>query len=301
MNVQSGGGVAAVIYNNVSGNFLGTLGDGVTSNIPAISLSQEDGQYLVANELGASGTVASTYEAPASSYAAWDGTSMATPHVSGVAALVWSQNTAWTNAQIRDALTATATDLGTAGRDDLYGYGLAQAQAAIDYLSGTGNLAPDADFTFSCTDLTCSFSDTSSDSDGTVVAWSWSFGDRGNSTEQSPSHTYAASGTYTVTLTVTDDQGASDNVSAEVSAGTEPTADIALTVTVGSPSGRRYPVTLTWSGVTRTNVDVYRNSSLYQTTTNDGTQTYNLRSGTYAFQVCEAGTSVCSDEVATSF
>jgi len=46
MSVQNGGGVAAVIYNNVSGNFLGTLGDGYSSTIVGISLSQEDGQYL---------------------------------------------------------------------------------------------------------------------------------------------------------------------------------------------------------------------------------------------------------------
>ena len=42
MNVQNSGGVAAVLYNNVSGGFLGTLGDGNSSAIPAISLSLED-------------------------------------------------------------------------------------------------------------------------------------------------------------------------------------------------------------------------------------------------------------------
>ncbi len=136
MNVQNSGGVAAVIYNNVPGGFLGTLGDGNSSLIPAISLSQEDGLYLVANKLGAVGTVTSTEPVPGSSYEAWDGTSMATPHVSGVAALIWSANPAWTNAQIREAMTATAEDLGAAGRDVYYGYGLVQAKAALDYLGG---------------------------------------------------------------------------------------------------------------------------------------------------------------------
>ncbi|MFQ6006688.1 MAG: PKD domain-containing protein, partial [Woeseia sp.] len=78
---------------------------------------------------------------------------------------------------------------------------------------GTVNDAPVASFTASCTDLSCVFTDTSSDSDGTVVAWSWDFGDGSTSTAQNPSHSYASGGTYTVTLTVTDDGGASDSTS----------------------------------------------------------------------------------------
>ncbi|PYQ01633.1 MAG: hypothetical protein DMF83_25205 [Acidobacteria bacterium] len=48
---------------------------------------------------------------------------MATPHVSAVAALIWSCNTSWTVAQIRDALDQTAKDVGASGRDTSYGYG----------------------------------------------------------------------------------------------------------------------------------------------------------------------------------
>jgi subtilisin family serine protease len=138
MSVQSGGGVAAVIYNNVPGSFLGTLGEGNSSAIVAISLSQEDGQYLVANKLGQNATVSSTYTAPASSYEYYDGTSMATPHVAAVAALVWSAKPTATNAEIRAVLQQTAQDLGAAGRDVYYGYGLVQAKAAIDALGGGG-------------------------------------------------------------------------------------------------------------------------------------------------------------------
>jgi PKD repeat protein len=78
------------------------------------------------------------------------------------------------------------------------------------------NQPPVASFTFSCTDLTCSFADTSTDSDGQVVAWSWDFGDETASTAQHPSRTYAAAGTYTVVLTVTDDDGATDTASQNV-------------------------------------------------------------------------------------
>ena len=137
-NVKNGGGVAAAIYNNVPGGFLGTLGDGFSSTIIGISLSQEDGQYLVANQLGSSATVNSTFTQPASSYEYYDGTSMATPHASAVAALVWSAKPTATNAEIRAVLQQTAQDLGTAGRDNSYGYGLVQAKAAIDALTGGG-------------------------------------------------------------------------------------------------------------------------------------------------------------------
>jgi serine protease len=137
-NVQLSGGAAAAIYNNVPGGFLGTLGSGNSSTIIGISLSQEDGQFLVANRLGQSATVSSTYTAPASGYEFYDGTSMATPHVSAVAALVWSANPSATNVQIRQVLRDTAEDLGAAGRDNYYGYGLVRAKVAVDAIGGGG-------------------------------------------------------------------------------------------------------------------------------------------------------------------
>jgi subtilisin family serine protease len=67
-------------------------------------------------------------------YALLSGTSMATPHVSGVAALIWSANPSWTNQQIRAALDVTAQDLGAPGYDTSFGWGLVQAKAALDEL-----------------------------------------------------------------------------------------------------------------------------------------------------------------------
>src|SRR5207247_839467 len=74
------------------------------------------------------------------------------------------------------------------------------------------NQPPSAAFTSSCTGLGCSFSDQSSDPDGSVTSWQWTFGDgTTGSTAQNPSHTYSAGGSYTVTLTVKDNQNASSS------------------------------------------------------------------------------------------
>src|SRR5205823_2730967 len=64
-----------------------------------------------------------------------------------------------------------------------------------------------------CSGLTCSFTDQSSDPDGSIATRDWDFGDGSNhSAQANPTHTYAAGGTYTVRLTVTDNQGASNDV-----------------------------------------------------------------------------------------
>ncbi len=67
-------------------------------------------------------------------YAWFPGTSMAAPHVSGVAALVWSARPTLTASEVRELLERTAKDLGDEGRDPRYGYGLVQARDALDAL-----------------------------------------------------------------------------------------------------------------------------------------------------------------------
>ena len=88
------------------------------------------------SELTAPGdSVISLYHTSDTAYIYGSGTSMSTPHVAGVAALVWSQATTLANTELRDHLRNTARDLGAAGWDQLYGYGLVDARATLDAAS----------------------------------------------------------------------------------------------------------------------------------------------------------------------
>ncbi|MCA9739434.1 MAG: PKD domain-containing protein [Gemmatimonadetes bacterium] len=79
------------------------------------------------------------------------------------------------------------------------------------------NQSPTASFTFTCTDLTCSFDGAaSSDSDGTVASYAWTFGDGTSAAGATATHAYAAAGSFDVVLTVTDNGGASGSTSRQV-------------------------------------------------------------------------------------
>jgi subtilisin family serine protease len=137
LNCQLSGGVGAVVYNNSFGIYNGTLGDTMTA-IPSATVSDYDGTRLRAR-LGANVALS----VKPMNYKYIDGTSMAVPHVSGVAALVWSYFPACSGSQIRTALSASARDLtGTGVRSDRTGNGLVQARAAYDYLLQKGCTGP---------------------------------------------------------------------------------------------------------------------------------------------------------------
>ena len=146
-NCENSGGIGAVIINNEPGMLYGTLGDTNATSIPAVGATFEDRGALMA-----ASTIA--IDIGTSDYGFMSGTSMATPAVSGLAALVWSNHNQCNGSEIREALKATAMDSGAAGKDVYFGYGIVKASAADAYLTangcaGDGGGEPGGDFTLS--------------------------------------------------------------------------------------------------------------------------------------------------------
>lgn len=222
-NCESSGGIGAVIINNEPGMLYGTLGTTNDTTIPAVGAAQEDRSALLA-------AANMTVNVGASDYGFMSGTSMATPAVAGVAALVWSNHPQCSGEDIRNALKATARDAGASGNDVYFGYGIVQAADADAYLTANG----------------CAGGGSGGDPVG---------------------------------------------------------GDLTLSANGYKSKGTKY-TDLSWGNATSTNVDIFRNGSVIVTTANDGAYTDSIATkggGTYDYQVCEAGTNVCSATVSVTF
>lgn len=126
-NAKTAGALAVVVMdNNPNGDISGwTLGQDAFEWPLAVGISMEDGNMLMENQ---NATI--TVEAGPSDYDSLSGTSMATPHVAGLVALVWSIDPTASPVTIRGAIRSTAHDLGDAGFDNSYGNGLVDAESA---------------------------------------------------------------------------------------------------------------------------------------------------------------------------
>lgn len=179
-------------------------GDSLDLTAPGgdLNLDQNGDGYL-------DGVLQQTFGANPTDFGFWfyQGTSMAAPHVSGVAALLIAHGVATTPDEIREALQSTAEDKGTVGWDPRYGWGIVDAFAALNYTPAP-NSQPVAYANGPYTgteDSTLTFDGSGSyDPDGDPLTYRWDFGDGSTGAGVSPDHTYTAGGEYGVTLIVND-------------------------------------------------------------------------------------------------
>ena len=147
-NARAAGAIGAVIFNNnlttiTTWTLITSICDADNTNCidnpsdvaydwpVVVSLSNADGLNLLANAKQKTLTL-STY---LDDYGNLSGTSMATPHVTGVAALAWSLAPTATAKQVAAALRSSAIDLGPPGVDNFYGFGMVDALAAARWLA----------------------------------------------------------------------------------------------------------------------------------------------------------------------
>jgi PKD repeat protein len=147
-------------------------------------------------------------------YTTFQGTSGAAPHAAGAAALLLSSQPTLTESALRSLLLSNTIAMGSA---NVYGLGRLVLQAPT-----SGNQNPIASFSYSPSSPTAGttvsfYGGASSDPDGSIVSYAWTFGDGATGSGVNASHAFTSAGSYTVRLTVTDNGGATGTTTQVVS------------------------------------------------------------------------------------
>jgi subtilisin family serine protease len=229
------------------------------------------------------------------------GTSMATPHVAGAAALYLQNNPNASPQAVYDALSANSTKnavtISNSTNNHLL-FTLADSDNTIQ-----PNQLPVASFTYIADYLKVDFDASGSydtDAGGSIVSYAWSFGDGSTGLGINPAKTYSAAGKYSVTLTVTDNSGGTGTQSQQITVTAMTlTDDISLSVNAYKSKGRKQ-ADLAWTGATTASVDVFRDGTKVSTVANNGAWTHVTSEnggGTHSYQIKETGGSGMSNIV----
>jgi PKD repeat protein len=175
----------------------------------------------------------------------------------------------------------------------------------LDYFASPANQPPVASLSSECDGLTCYFDGTAShDPDGTITHYAWAFEGGDVATGATVEHTFASDGTYWVTLTVTDDAGATGETSEDVTVTGGGGGDEFTLYASGYKVKGVRQVDLEWSGSTVASFDILRDGATIATVVDVVAYTDVIgKRGlpSYTYQVCEAGTTVCSNVATVTF
>lgn len=128
-NALANEAAGVIVLNNEPGMFSAAVNEsGDEISIPAILIPQAEGERLKAAVKTGRQQVSVDLTTVRSDFLSYSGTSMATPHVAGVVALIRAANPHLTTSEVREILTATATSVGPVRE---YGAGLVNAEKAV--------------------------------------------------------------------------------------------------------------------------------------------------------------------------